>query len=200
MPRPSGMSKYSPKAVVMVSCFMNLITGGRALFILPLLTWYIISDLNKAWEEAKPYASAVRNFVASGGNYLGFCLGAFLIGSSPGFGLLPLGVNVVREIRQDGAEIDDDSNAIIKIDWASSTGPKRGTTEHHRRLFFQDGAAFTLANHSPATVLGRYSSNNDVAAMLSPFGKGWVADIGPHPEADQSWCKDHDSLMEKMER
>jgi glutamine amidotransferase-like uncharacterized protein len=164
-----------------------------------VLTWYIITDLNKAWEEAKPYASAVREYVAGGGNYLGFCLGAFLTGSSPGFGLLSLGDDVVREIEQDGAEIDDDSNATIEIDWAFSTGPKRGTTEHHRRLFFQDGAAFNLAKHSPATVLGRYSSNNDVAAILSPFGKGWVANIGPHPEADQSWCKDHDFLLREIE-
>ena len=27
------------------------------------------------------------------------------------------------------------------------------------------------------------------AALLSPFGRGWAGCVGPHPEADQSWCK-----------
>lgn len=38
--------------------------------------------------EAKKYAGAVRDFVSGGGRYLGFCLGAYLAGSDPGFDLL----------------------------------------------------------------------------------------------------------------
>jgi hypothetical protein len=50
----------------------------------------------------------------------------------------------------------------------------------------------TSEAHLPATarVLGRYRSNGALAAVLSPYGKGWVGIIGPHPEADQSWYDD----------
>lgn len=153
------------------------------------LIWCEISDLGAAWEEAEPYAPAVRDFVAGGGNYLGFCIGAFLAGSSPGYDLLPQGDEIVSEVDQCDAEVDDERDTTIKVDWTFSTGSKRGTTEKKRWIYFQDGTAFRLARNSPAKVLGRYSSNGDVAATLSPFGKGWVANIGPHPEADQSWCK-----------
>ena len=120
---------------------------------------------------------------------MGFCLGAFLAGPTSGFGLLSKGDDVAREIKQTNAQIDDGRNAVIEVDWRFSTGPKRGTTEDNRWLFFQDGAAFLLSSDTTATVLANYSSNGDVAATINPYGKGWVANVGPHPEADQSWCK-----------
>jgi glutamine amidotransferase-like uncharacterized protein len=95
----------------------------------------------------------------------------------------------VREINQKGAQVDDEEDTTIEIDWTFSIGNKRGNTEPSRWLYFQDGAAFRLSSKSSAKVLGRYSSNDNVAAILSPFGEGWVANIGPHPEADETWCK-----------
>jgi hypothetical protein len=95
----------------------------------------------------------------------------------------------VREINQKGAQVDDEEDTTIQTDWTFSTGDKRGKTESRRWLYFQDGAAFRLSPKSSAKVLGRYSSNGDVAAILSPFGEGWVANIGPHPEADETWCE-----------
>jgi hypothetical protein len=153
------------------------------------LTERRILDLQKAWKEAKPYASDVRSFVNGGGRYLGICLGAFLAGHNPGLGLIPKGDSVVREIDQKCAQVDDEKDTTIQIDWTFSTGDKRGKTEMRRWLYFQDGAAFRLSSKSSAKVLGRYSSNGDVAAILSPFGEGWVANVGPHPEADETWCK-----------
>ena len=120
---------------------------------------------------------------------MGICLGAFLAGHNPGLGLIPKGDNVVREINQKGAQVDDEKDTTIQTDWTFSTGDKRGKTESRRWLYFQDGAAFRLSPKSSAKVLGRYSKNGDVAAILSPFGKGWVANVGPHPEADETWCK-----------
>jgi hypothetical protein len=120
---------------------------------------------------------------------LGICLGAFLAGHSPGLGLILKGDSVVREVDQKGAQVDDEEDTTIQIDWTFSTGDKRGKTESRRWLYFQDGAAFRLSFKSSSKVLGRYSSNGDVAAILSPFGKGWVANVGPHPEADETWCK-----------
>ena len=44
-------------------------------------------------------------------------------------------------------------------------------------------------NSTGVEVLGNYASNGDVAATLNKFGKGIVANTGPHPEADITWCK-----------
>ncbi|KAM0721453.1 hypothetical protein Q7P37_002377 [Cladosporium fusiforme] len=159
------------------------------------------TDLDDAWDEAKAYAPAMRDFVSNGGHYLGFCLGAYLAGPSPGFGLLPKGDKAVREIKQRNAQIKNTNDTVIQVDWTFSTGDKAGKTENGRWLYFQDGPAFKLANGSPAEVLGRYSKNGDVAAMLNAYGQGWVANIGPHPEADQYWCKYTNSrLYEDMHK
>lgn len=140
-------------------------------------------------EEAKPYVSAVRDFVSNGGCYIGFCLGGYMAGHDPGYSLIPAGDDVSDEIDEPNAQVKDDDDTIIQVDWTFSTGKKAGTPEKKRWVYFQDGPVFTLGDHSPAKVLARYSSNGDVAALLNPFGKGWVANVGPHPEANQDWCK-----------
>lgn len=153
-------------------------------------------DLEQAWEEAEPYAADMRDFVARGGWYLGFCLGAFLAGPDTGFGLIPEGDKAAREIERPNAQVDDIDDTVIQVDWTFSTGKKQGTTERERWLYFQDGAAFVLSDHSPTTVLARYSQNGDVASTLNAFGQGWVANVGPHPEADQSWCTFSDRIRD----
>jgi glutamine amidotransferase-like uncharacterized protein len=131
----------------------------------------------------------MRAFVTHGGLYLGFCLGAFLAGPQHGFGLLPVGDRVIREIERPNTQVHNTDDTVIQVDWKYSTGKKIGTTDYKRWLYFQDGAAFVLSKNSPTTVLGRYSRNGDVASTLNAYGRGWVANIGSHPEADQSWCK-----------
>lgn len=153
-------------------------------------------DLEQAWEEAEPYAADMRDFVARGGWYLGFCLGAFLAGPDTGFGLIPEGDKAAREIERPNAQVDDIDDTVIQVDWTFSAGKKQGTTERERWLYFQDGAAFVLSDHSPTTVLARYSQNGDVASTLNAFGQGWVANVGPHPEADQSWCTFSDRIRD----
>ena len=133
----------------------------------------------------------MRTFVASGGLYLGFCLGAFLAGPHRGFSLLPEGDKIMREIERPKAQVNNTDDTVIQVDWMFSTGKKIGTTDYKRWLYFQDGAAIVLSQHSPVTVLGRYSQNGDAASTLNAYGLGWVANIGPHPEPDQSWCKLH---------
>lgn len=140
-------------------------------------------------DEAKPYIGAVRDFVSNGGRYIGFCLGAYMSGHDPGFSLIPAGDDVSDEIDEPGSQVKNDNDTIIQVDWTFSTGKKAGTTEKKRWVYFQDGAVFTLGDDSPAKVLATYSSDGNVAAMLNQFGKGWVANVGPHPEANQDWCK-----------
>ncbi|KAK5999368.1 hypothetical protein QM012_005493 [Aureobasidium pullulans] len=144
-------------------------------------------DLDEAWGEAKEYADDVRDFVARGGWYIGFCLGAYLAGPKNGFNLLSEGDKVVREIKRPRTQVRGTQDIVIQVDWSFTSGAKQGTTESDRWLYFQDGAAFVLPDNSQTTVLARYSHNGDVASTLNAFGKGWVANVGPHPEADQSW-------------
>ncbi|CAD0109391.1 unnamed protein product [Aureobasidium uvarum] len=134
-------------------------------------------DLKEAWKEAKPYASDVRDFVARGGWYMGFCLGAYLAGPKNGFGLLPEGDRIMRAIVRPHSQVRDSQDAVIQVDWSFTTGQNRGTTERKRWLYFQDGAAFVLSDNSPTTVIARYSHNGDVAATLNAFGNGWVANV-----------------------
>lgn len=134
------------------------------------------------------YRSLIRDFVSDGGVYPGFCLGAYFSGT-PGFDFLPDGDNTNDECTQPGAEVKDRKNTIIQVDWTFHTGPKAGTMEK-RWIFFQDGAVMLVErNMTGVEVLGRYASNQDVAATLNRFGKGVVANVGPHPEATRSWCR-----------
>lgn len=142
------------------------------------------------------YAEPIKNFVANGGRYMGFCVGAYLAGYNPGLELLPQGEDVDEESKQPGAQVTNDNDTIINVDWTFSTGDEAGTTQKNRWLYFQDGAVIDIAESSTSKVLARYSSNGDIAASLTAYQSGWVGLVGPHPEADQSWCKlDLDAVM-----
>lgn len=149
--------------------------------------------MNSAWAELQDHATEIRNFVeVQGGRYLGFCLGAFLAGNSPGFGFLPDGTNAVAERKQDDAQVTNTRDTIIQVDWKftiASTNYSKDETVTNQWLYFQDGAAMTGFSGDNKTVLARYSKNGNVAASLTPLGKGWVALVGPHPEATEDWCK-----------
>lgn len=145
--------------------------------------------LDEAWKHMKQYKPVIRDFVQNGGRYLGFCLGAYLAGHDPGFDLLSSQDDADEEVSQPGAQVDDEEDTVIQVDWTFASGPKKGKTDHKRWLYFQDGASFKLSKTSSATILGRYSSNGDPAAILTTFGEGWVGLVGPHPEADQDWCE-----------
>ena len=122
---------------------------------------------------------------------MGFCLGAYFAGHGY-FDLLPDNSTCDEESIQPGAQVTNRTNTIIQLDWTFAAGPKKGTTEE-RWAFFQDGAVIKLkgdaATANETTIFARYASNNDIAATLTPYGKGWVANTGAHLEADKSWCK-----------
>lgn len=146
-------------------------------------------DLALAWKDMKKYKSAIRDFVRSGGRYLGFCLGAYVAGHDPGFDLLDSEDDCDQEITQPGSQVHNERDTVIQVDWTFSSGLKDGKTDCRRWLYFQDGAVVKLSSNSTARVLAKYSGDGDVAATVSAFGKGWVGLVGPHPEADQSWCR-----------
>jgi glutamine amidotransferase-like uncharacterized protein len=119
-------------------------------------------------------ASVIRQYVHHGGRYAGFCLGGYLAGTSPGFGLFP--GEVRRFIESPGANITTDEDSIVRVIW-------RGRPRH---LYFQDGPCFSGASPAQAETLATYL-NGTVAALTVPYGNGRVGLVGPHPEAPQEW-------------
>jgi glutamine amidotransferase-like uncharacterized protein len=133
--------------------------------------------LGPAYRRLRADRAAIRAFVAWGGCYLGFCLGGYLAGATPGLDLLPGDTD--RYIDSDGATVDHDHSTVVEVQWGGRT----------RSLYFQDGPVFVLDDNAPADVLARYP-NGAVAAAVAPFGRGRVGVVGPHPEATVDWFVD----------
>lgn len=131
-------------------------------------------ELEPAWRHMKEFAGPIRDWVRGGGHYLGFCLGGYLAGATPGFDVLP--GDAARYISTEGATIDTTGDTIALVTWR----------DRERHMFFQDGPVFRLKRDAPATVLATYD-NGEVAAVVTTYGAGRVGVVGPHPEADQSW-------------
>jgi len=131
-------------------------------------------DVDAAWSEVRGSAGAVREWVGGGGRYLGFCMGGYLAGSDPGFGLLPGDTDAYTATS--GASVRTAEDTVIAVRW-------RGRERH---MYFQDGPYFALEKGSEASVLATYD-NGTVAALVAPRGEGRVGVVGPHPEADRSW-------------
>lgn len=131
-------------------------------------------DLDPAWKVMRGHAGDIRDFVRGGGYYLGFCLGGYLAGRNPGFGLLPGDAD--EYVGSPGADVTTRSDTVIALTW-------RGRQRH---LYFQDGALF---RSNTGTVLARYRSGA-IAALVAGSGKGRVGVVGPHPEADETWYRD----------
>ncbi|MFE4961070.1 BPL-N domain-containing protein [Streptomyces sp. NPDC056653] len=134
--------------------------------------------LSSAYRILRRQRRAIRGFVRNGGRYLGFCLGGYLAGSTPGFGLLPGDTD--QYISSPGATIHDEGNTLVQVTW-------RGRP---RTVFFQDGPIFSLDENAHAKVLATYD-NLTPAALVTRFGRGRVAVTGPHPEATDDWYTDH---------
>ncbi|MGW5127586.1 BPL-N domain-containing protein [Streptomyces sp. NPDC004069] len=134
--------------------------------------------LASAYRRLRRRRREIRDFVRDGGRYLGFCLGGYLAGATPGFGLLPGDTD--QYISSPGATVHDESDTLVTVAW-------RGRA---RTVFFQDGPLFVLDEHAEATVLATYD-NGAPAALATRFGRGRVAVTGPHPEATTAWYTDH---------
>jgi glutamine amidotransferase-like uncharacterized protein len=131
-------------------------------------------DVDGAWEEVRGSAPALREWVRGGGRYLGFCMGGYLAGRDPGFGLLPGDTDAYTASR--GASVRSADDTVVTVRW-------RGRERH---VYFQDGPYFSLEKGADAKVLATYD-NGTVAALVARYGAGRVGVVGPHPEADSSW-------------
>jgi len=136
------------------------------------------NDFVGAWRSVRAYGGPLRDYIRRGGRYLGICMGGYLAGSDPGFDLLPGNCDDYTNTR--GAQVKDERNAVITVDWHL---PRRRT---RRKIFYQDGPYFWLHHGARGRVLARYT-NHRIAAVMVPFGNGRVGVCGPHPEANRSW-------------
>lgn len=134
-------------------------------------------ELKPAWRHLRRYAPAIQTYVAGGGRYLGFCLGGYLAGHAPGFALLEHDTD--QYIATKRAEVRDERATTVEVTWGGQ----------RRRLYFQDGCFFTPGPHTEVVATYR---NGRAAAVVSPYGAGRVAAVGPHPEATDDWFRDDD--------
>jgi glutamine amidotransferase-like uncharacterized protein len=134
-------------------------------------------NLRPAYRQMRRFTGLLRDYVATGGRYLGFCLGGYLAGATPGFRLIPGDTDQYTATA--GATVTTDRDTLVQVEW-------RGRP---RWLYFQDGPVFDLHPSAEATVLARYS-NGTIAAAVSRFGAGRVGVVGPHPEATVDWFTD----------
>ncbi|MFP5416286.1 MAG: BPL-N domain-containing protein [Actinomycetes bacterium] len=134
-------------------------------------------DLGPAWRRLRKDARVVRDFVQAGGRYLGFCLGGYLAGDDPGFGLLAGATD--RYVGTPGCEVSGEGSQIVDVTWAG----------RRRSVYFQDGCYFVAG---PSTEVVATYANGLPAAVVSACGQGWVGVTGPHPEASDDWFRDED--------
>jgi len=132
-------------------------------------------ELSQAYQQVKPHAHEIRSFVASGGRYLGICMGGYLAGRTPGFQLLPGDTDQLIASRR--ASVRTEAETIVNVYW-------RGQL---RSMYFQDGPYFRLDRSAAGVMVLATYTNGKIAALVAPYGRGKVGVSGPHPEATTAW-------------
>lgn len=122
--------------------------------------------------------TALIQFVAKGGGYVGWCAGAFAATSSigtigkPGLGIFPGSSDVYTSSGKQNSY----GASIEKLTWFNDT--------HH---FYLEGGPFLKELPSSVEVVGRYDDQVSVAAARTTYGSGRVFITGVHPEAPSWW-------------
>lgn len=141
-------------------------------------------DMDVAWNDVGKYTDVIRKYVSNGGNYVGICMGAYLAGvftlkddSLAGFNLLEeSGSFADSYIETKGADTQDSGEIALNITWNGE----------EKEIFYQLGPYFSHPTNTKAKIVATYS-NGEVAALITPFNKGRVGVVGPHPEATEDW-------------
>ena len=120
----------------------------------------------------------IRNFVASGGKYLGVCMGAYWADTDY-LGLLD-NVRVIQYIKSPGTDTRRPHAKEMPIDWNGKS----------TSMYFYDGCTYT-GSGSYDTVAS-YPNGDPMAIIQSRVGL-----IGCHPEANWHWY-DNYSWMRRM--
>ncbi len=114
----------------------------------------------------------LRDFIANGGGYVGFCAGGFYA-SLPRTVYKYLGV---ANVKSDVAPIEPNTS-IQTVSWKD--GSKRS-------VYFEGGPYFVLPRRTKFRATSYYSDGR-IAGVEGPYGKGRVSVVGYHPEAPEWW-------------
>jgi glutamine amidotransferase-like uncharacterized protein len=117
----------------------------------------------------------IRDFVSSGGGYVGFCAGGFFstkkVGRTEyeGLGIVP-----------GKTELFDERLTVkmLPFQWMGV----------EKILYWEGGPKFILSKEEmvQVEVISTYAAG-EVAAIRTTYGNGRVFVVGPHPEAPKSW-------------
>ncbi len=122
------------------------------------------------------YLNTIRQFVAGGGGYVGFCAGGFLSTELNGTtGLTGLGIIPGRSYPIYKGGTKEDHAYMFSITWLGVG----------RKIYFNGGPYFDLTGVDDPNlkILATYDDHDDrVAALSTKFHKGRVAVTGAHPE------------------
>ena len=165
--------------------------GFRVKFVGPSLNDYTVFDRAKLWVQpggtsvtaagamGPALMQKVREFVANGGGYVGFCAGAFIstknVGQSDsiGYGMIP---GETELLVQSG---NDHRMLLVTLPDGST-----------RWEYYAGGPYFKVSDEAlkavDGEVIARYPDGS-IAGVHAHYGKGKVAVTGFHPEAGFFW-------------
>lgn len=126
----------------------------------------------------KSYATLIRKYVASGGKYLGVCMGAYFAGHHY-LNILSNNTKAAQYVRRKKSTVKHEKHDVVEVVWEGED----------KTVYFHDGAAFVPRkgyDKISGEVVATYT-NGDSAALIQSFAKGTVGVIGPHPEAQKWW-------------
>ena len=130
----------------------------------------------------KANGKAVKDFVASGGKYLGICMGAYWAGSHY-FDILD-SVDAVQYITQPNTDTRRPHAKDMNIVWHG----------HPNRMFFYDGCAL-VGDNTKFTTIATYANGDAMAIIQNNIGL-----IGCHPESQQFWYDSYSWMRGKYHK
>jgi cobyrinic acid a,c-diamide synthase len=137
-----------------------------------------IGDASMFNRAFKHNGDRVRQFVQSGGKYLGICMGAYWAGSQY-FNLLK-NVDAVQYITRPNTDTMRPHAKDLDVLWANTP----------QKMFFYDGCA--LIGNGKRMSIAKYTNGDDMAIIQGNLGL-----IGCHPEADEFWYSSYSWMKDK---
>jgi hypothetical protein len=135
-----------------------------------------LTPLQKAFNPT--ILAALKDWLNAGGRYWGICGGGYMAskgwedtnGFEKALELIPA---------ESIAYVEEADPMIINVKWLGK----------ERTMYYQYGPAFIPDKGAKISILSTYDDGT-IAALIVPYGKGKVAVVGPHPEADETWLDD----------
>lgn len=126
-----------------------------------------VGDADRFDSLMKYNAVHVKNFVRSGGKYLGICMGAYWAGKDY-FNILNH-IEPVQYIKQPNTDTRRPHPKAISVTWLGE----------QERMYFYDGCSF-VGKH--INTIASYANNDPMAIIQDNIGL-----IGCHPESQEYW-------------